>query len=41
MLKLTKDKAEVSFIYVNTVKSRIYEVIDSNKFKVKPNTPII
>ena len=41
LLKLTKDKAEVSFIYVNTVKSRIYELIDSNKFKVKPNTPII
>ena len=41
LLKLTKDKAEVSFIYVNTVKSRIYEVINSNKFKVKPNTPII
>ena len=41
LLKLTKDKAEVSFIYVNTVKSKLYEVIDSNKFNVKPGTPII
>ena len=41
LLKLTKDKAEVSFVYVNTVKSKLYEVIDSNKFNVKPNTPII
>ena len=41
LLKLTKDKAEVSFVYVNTVKSKVYEVIDSNKFNVKPNKPII
>ena len=41
LLKLTKDKSEVSFVYVNTVKSKIYEVIDTNKFNVKPNTPII
>ena len=41
LLNLSKDKAEVSFIYVNTVKSKIYEATDSNKFIVKPNTPII
>ena len=41
LLKLTKDKSEVSFIYVNTVKSKVYEVIDTNKFKINPNTPII
>ena len=41
LLKLTKDKSEVSFIYVNTVKSKVYEVKDTNKFSVKPNTPII
>ena len=41
LLKLTKDKSEVSFVYVNTVKSKVYEVIDTNKFNVKPNTPII
>ena len=41
LLKLTKDKSEVNFVYVNTVKSKVYEVIDSNKFNVKPNTPII
>ena len=41
LLKLTKDKSEVCFVYVNTVKSKVYEVIDNNKFNVKPNTPII
>ena len=41
LLKLTKDKSEVSFVYVNTVKSKIYEVMDNNKFNIKPNTPII
>jgi len=41
LLKLTKDKSEVTFVYVNTVKSKVYEVIDTNKFNVKPNTPII
>jgi alkaline phosphatase D len=41
LLKLTKDKCEVSFVYVNTVKSKIYDVIDSNKFIVNPSTPII
>ena len=41
LLKLTKDKSEVSFVYVNTVKSKAYKVIDTNKFNVKPNTPII
>ena len=41
LLKLTKDKSEVRFVYVNTVKSKIYEVMDNNKFNVKPNTPII
>ena len=41
LLKLTKDKSEVSFVYVNTVKSKVYDVIDTNKFNVKPNTPII
>ena len=41
LLKLTNDKSEVCFIYVNTVKSKVYEVIDTNKFNVKPNTPII
>tara|TARA_B100000965_G_scaffold88461_1_gene71811 strand:- start:346 stop:1059 length:714 start_codon:yes stop_codon:yes gene_type:complete len=41
LIKLTKDKSEVSFVYVNTVKSKVYDVIDTNKFNVKPNTPII
>ena len=41
LLRLTKDKSEISFVFVNTVKSKVYEVIDSNKFDVKPNTPII
>ena len=41
LLKLTKDKSEVSFIYVNTVKSKVYEVIDTNKFNINPNRPII
>ena len=41
LLKLTKDRSEVCFVYVNTVKSKVYEVIDNNKFNVKPNTPII
>ena len=41
LLKLTKDKSEVSFIYVNTVKSKVYKVINTNKFKIDPNTPII
>jgi len=41
LLKLTNDKSEVNFVYVNTVKSKTYEVIDTNKFNVKPNLPII
>lgn len=41
MLKLTNDKSEVSFIYVNTVKSKTYEVIDSNTFYIEPGKPII
>ena len=41
LLKLTKDKSEVTFVYVNTVKSKVYEVIDTDRFNVKPNTPII
>ena len=41
LLKLTKDKSVITFVYVNTVKSKVYEVIDTNKFNVKPNTPII
>ena len=41
LLKLTKDKSEVSFVYVNTVKSKDYQVIDTNKFNIIPNTPII
>ena len=39
--KITKEKSVVTFVYVNTVKSKVYEVIDNNKFNVKPNTPII
>ena len=38
---LNKDKAVVCFVYVNTVKSNIYKLIDSNKFEIKLNTPII
>ena len=41
LLRLTKDKSVITFVYVNTVKSKVYEVVDTNKFKVKPNTPII
>ena len=41
LLKLTKDRSEVCFVYVNTVKSKVYEVIDNKKFNVKPNSPII
>ena len=39
-LKLSKDIFEVSFVYLNTVKSEVYEVIDSNKFNVRPNTQL-
>jgi len=41
ILKLNKDKAVVCFVYVTTVKSNIYKLIDSNKFEIKLNTPII
>ena len=41
LLKLTKDKTEVCFVYVNSVKSKVYKVINDYKFNVKPNTPII
>ena len=41
LLKLTQDKSEVSFVYVNTVKSKEYEVLNANRFNIKPNTPII
>jgi len=41
LLKLTKDKSVISFVYVDTVKSKDYKVINTNKFNVKPNTPII
>ena len=41
LLKLSKNNSEVSFVYVNTVKSKVYEVINTNKFNIKPNTPII
>ena len=39
-LKLSKDIFEVSFVYLNTIKSEVYEVIDSNKFNVRPNTQL-
>ena len=35
------NSSEVRFIYVNTVKSKVYEVIDSNRFDLRPNSPII
>ena len=41
LLKLTKKAAKVSFIYVSTVKSKSYKVIDTNKFSLQHNTPII
>ena len=41
LLKITKDKSEVRFVYVSTVKSKTYEIIDSNRFELKPNKPII
>ena len=41
LLKLTKKAAKVSFIYVSTVKSKTYKVIDTNKFSLKHNEPII
>ena len=41
LLKLTKDKCETCFIYVSTVKSKVYKVIDKNRFEIKSNTPLI
>ena len=41
LLKLTKKAANVSFIYVSTVKSKSYKVIDINKFSLQHNEPII
>ena len=41
LLKLTKKAANVSFIYVSTVKSKSYKVIDTNKFNLQHNKPII
>ena len=37
----TKKAANVSFIYVSTVKSKSYKVIDTNKFRLQHNEPII
>ena len=41
LLKISKDKSEVRFVYVSTVKSKTYEIMDSNRFELKPNKPII
>ena len=37
----TKKAANVSFIYISTVKSKYYKVIDTSKFRLKHNEPII
>jgi len=40
LLELNNQNAKVSFIYVDTVKTKNYMVINSNKFNIKSNEPI-
>tara|TARA_B100000886_G_scaffold66059_1_gene41432 strand:- start:3436 stop:3963 length:528 start_codon:yes stop_codon:yes gene_type:complete len=40
LLKLTNDNVIVNFIYVDSVKTKSYMVINSNKFNIKSNEPI-
>ncbi len=39
-LSITNDKIEAKFLYVSTVKSKEYNVIDNNKFIVRHNQPL-
>ena len=40
LLTLTRQEAKVSFIYVNTVKTKNYKVINSKNFYIKSKEPV-